>query len=178
MEGARLDFNNNLAEHDTLVLVSLLNSNNLDRLYSVDWLGNNLLLVRVVCLPMLRQQLNGDFWLLSARHLLSGNLLFHHTPVLYGLVYSLILTVLYLADRSRTMNLLYGLTGSLVLTVLYLADRSKIMDLLCRLTGSLFLTVLYLADRSRFMNLLCGLTGSLVLTVLYWGDKSKIMDLK
>merc|ERR1712215_169644 len=99
---------------------------------------------RVVCLPMLWQQLNGDFWLL----------LVHHTPVLYGLVYSLILTVLYLADRSRTM------------------------DLLCRLTGSLFLTVLYLADRSRFMNLLCGLTGSLVLTVLYWGDKSKIMDMK
>ena len=54
----------------------------------------------------------------------------HGTLVLDGLVYSLVLTVLYLADRSRTMNLLYGLTGSLVLAVLYLADRREIMDLL------------------------------------------------
>ena len=45
------------------------------------------------------------------------------------------------------MDLLYGLTGSLVLTVLYLTDRSKTMDLYCRLTGSLILTVLY------FMNI-------------------------
>merc|ERR1712002_1176736 len=48
---------------------------------------------------------------------------------LTGLAGSLNLTVLYLADRSRTMDLLYGLTGSLVLTVLYLTDGSKTMGL-------------------------------------------------
>ena len=102
------------------------------------------------------------------------------------------------------MDFLCGLTGSLVLTVLYLADRSKTMDLLCWLTGSLvlrnvnllllgrlcivcllrndlllnglnsILTVLYLTDRSRLVNLLCGLTGSLILSVLCLVDRSSV----
>ena len=59
-----------------------------------------------------------------------GSVLRQYKPLfLSRLSSNLLLTVLYLVDRSRIMDLLCGLTGSLVLTVLYLADRSKTMDL-------------------------------------------------
>ena len=103
--------------HHTLVLVSLLLGRSLlGRLCSVDLLNDNLPDDYTLVFIYL---LNGRNMLcrLCSVCLLSNDLL------LDGL--SSILTVLYLADMSRLMDLLYGLTGSLVLTVLYLADRSS-----------------------------------------------------
>merc|ERR1711888_265465 len=126
--------NNNFPDDYTLVLFSLLLGRNMfcrlcsvcsgstfwGRLCSVDLLNNNLPDDYTLVLISLLTGRNTLCRLCSVC-LLSNDLL------LDGL--SSILTVLYLADMSRLMDLLYGLTGSLVLTVLYLADRSKTMDL-------------------------------------------------